>query len=127
MNVYVGGRGFGKTTRMIEEVKKNNGILVVHTGLYAKQITEYFGLRKDQVMCFREIMNGRLRGDHRQLYVDDAGVILGRLLGNVGTISVTGAAKTLKPTCLQYERLLKMYASTLMPDNTGETGEWNDN
>lgn len=70
-------RGGGKTTELIERVKKENGLLLVRWEDHANYLIETCQLTRKQVMSWHTARHGGLRGlDRRPIYVDDAQMIL---------------------------------------------------
>jgi len=96
MNAFCGGRMTGKTTKLIEEMKKNDGVLVVFTLNQGKDMMERFDLKKDQVVTLYQLMHSRMQDD-RALYIDNVDYVLQSILKRrVSTVNFTGAAKKLK-------------------------------
>ena len=88
-NILIGPRRSGKTYQMIERVKKSGGILVVTSERMKQHILESYDLKPSQVMSGQH--PEQLRGTHNPVYVDDAEILLGFILGRDLTgLSLTG-------------------------------------
>lgn len=105
MKKYIGGRATGKTYQLIQEARKNNGIVIVRNVNHAEYLKHDYPDMKDQILTFDQYMTiiienvvaGDIRtkesADQYKLYIDDFDEIAANYLpGKVmaGTINVEG-------------------------------------
>ena len=82
----------GKTYAMVEAVKEqgDDAVLVVMNHREADRIHSEYDLPLDQIVVATETVKLRERHPQPRVYVDDAELILGQLLGaHIDTMSVT--------------------------------------
>ena len=102
MKKYIGGRASGKTYRLIQEAKQNNGIVITVDESQAKTLKCEYPDMKDRIYSFHDYMMAIvLSGDYKskkacnqyELYIDDFDLIAENYIpGKVmaGTINVEG-------------------------------------
>ena len=94
MDVIRWGRAAGKTTRMVELVKKHGGVLLCATVAEANRVRKQFGLNNQQVMFWKDAAmktRGMSGVPGKSVYLDNADWILAQAVGvDVDCISVTG-------------------------------------
>jgi hypothetical protein len=80
-----GGRGNGKTSRLVEAVKANpNALMICHTYGEAQRIKRQYGLGNHQVTCLHEWTTRPFKGGDwykRDLYLDNIDLMINELLG----------------------------------------------
>jgi len=81
MLMFIGHNGSGKTTKLIEEVSKNNGIFISLTIELAKA-TSGGRLPNSNLGSFTQLMKGKFKKDPRPIYIDESLVLL-QSLGNI--------------------------------------------
>lgn len=102
MKKYIGVRGTGKTYQLIQEARKNKGIVITVDELSAKALKMEYPEMKDRIYAFDDymltiILSGDFRNkeglDQYELYIDDFDIIAANYIpGKVvaGTINVEG-------------------------------------
>lgn len=80
MVVIHGGRGSGKTTKVIQLIKEFGGVLVVGSYGRKQQLIDNNVLGKDQVIAFQE--RHMLKGSGQKYYVDCIETMLLEFLGS---------------------------------------------
>jgi len=80
-------RGSGKTTRLIEECKRHNGLLVVNTYDQYRRLVDNHLIDRNNVVC-ADNLQAHLRGRHEvELYIDDADLLFYRMFGRQARIA----------------------------------------
>lgn len=73
VEIFCAGRGRGKTTEMTKKAKDTDGILVVGSKVEANYAHDTFGVDKNHIFTFSEIMRskGMCQGYQPPVYIDD--------------------------------------------------------
>jgi hypothetical protein len=74
MKRIIRSRGYGKTLDLIDYAVKNDAIIVCYTQTHCRTIehmAEYHKGVKVETMCFQDVMDGKLRGSHRKVVIDE--------------------------------------------------------
>ena len=79
MEIIHGGRGSGKTTKLIQMIKEFGGVLVVSSSGMKKLLVTQGILAKDQVVTFQEKRN--YRGERRRYWIDSLEMLIEEQLG----------------------------------------------
>lgn len=77
-------RAAGKTTRMLNLVKEQNGVLICRDRRTADDMVNVHGLRKDQALTFEDALRlGIVRAGKKPapLFIDDADTFIARIIG----------------------------------------------
>ena len=83
MEIIHGGRGSGKTTKVIQKIKESGGILIVASYGRKQQLVDAGCLTADQIYTFQERTS--LCGTHCRYYIDDMESLLQSLFGTSNT------------------------------------------
>ena len=96
MKVICGGRGAGKTYRLVQKIKKEGGVLLTFSEQERRRILLHYGLKANQVLSYEN--PEKLKGLHTTFLIDNIEFLLQRYLGyiDVDAISLTGKAENLK-------------------------------
>ena len=74
MKRIIRGRGYGKTWDLIDYAVKNDAIIVCYSRAQCEAIenmAEHYKGVKVETMSFRDVMDGKLRGSHRKVVIDE--------------------------------------------------------
>ncbi len=80
IKVFLAGRGGGKTIKIIEECRKNNGLLVTMSEHEAERLANSGLIDRRNIAVYGSGPFVK-PGDYRALYIDNADLILERLFG----------------------------------------------
>lgn len=72
-------RGMGKTWDLIDYAVKNDAVIVCYTraeGKAIEKMAEYYKDVKVETMSFQDVMDGKLRGSHRKVVIDEMELML---------------------------------------------------
>lgn len=71
-------RGYGKTWDLIDYAVKNDAIIVCYTRAQGKAIEKMAERKgvKVETMSFQDVMDGKLRGNHRKVVIDEMELML---------------------------------------------------
>jgi len=83
VNIVHGGRGSGKTTRLIQKIKEFGGVLLVSSETIKKNLIAGEVLTKDQVLTFREAMSvsGNFVSSNKKYYIDCMELFIEKFVG----------------------------------------------
>lgn len=87
MKRIIRSRGYGKTYDLIDYAVKNNAIIVCYTQAQGKAIEKMAERRngvKVETMSFQDVMDGKLKGNHRKVVVDEMELTLRCVLNSKG-------------------------------------------
>lgn len=74
-------RGKGKTTEIIKEVLKNDGILIVRDAIIKRGVVGNYPSLKGQVFSCYDVKKRGLYGIRKPVYIDDADYLLQEFIG----------------------------------------------
>jgi hypothetical protein len=87
--IIVGGKQTGKTTRLVNAVKKHNGILIVPTQQRARDLQVQHKLASWQVISWHEATSGnKLQGRDNPVFLDDTFSCLQNLIKNLKGLAI---------------------------------------
>lgn len=73
MKRIIRSRGYGKTWDLIDYAVKNDAIIVCYTQAQGKAIEKMAERKgvKVETMSFQDVMDGKLRGNHRKVVIEE--------------------------------------------------------
>ena len=87
MKRIIRSRGYGKTWDLIDYAVENDAIIVCYSlaqGKAIEKMAEHYKGVKVETMSFQDVMDGKLRGSHRKVVIDEMELTLRCVLNGKG-------------------------------------------
>lgn len=88
MDIIVGERGSGKTTKLLEDCYRNSGVFVTSNPRWLKLEVERLGYKGMKIISYQEFVSGNFHPDTK-FYIDEAQWLLSKVFNKVDIAEIT--------------------------------------
>lgn len=95
MKVIIEPRGGGKTTKIIKQVIKENGYLLVHNEMEAERLRKLYPKIAKQIFSWKTLHYCLVGMERRKVFIDNADYFITELVGysEIGAITISSHNK----------------------------------